>query len=37
MLSTVRRDILNLKKNSEIERYLIEALESIHPALIEIE
>ena len=37
MLTTVRRDILNLKKNSEIERYLIEALESIHPALIEIE
>lgn len=37
LLSSVRRDILNLKKNSEIERYLIETLESIHPALIEIE
>ncbi len=33
----VRRDILVMRKNSQIQRYLIETLESIHPALIEIE
>ncbi len=37
ILSTVRRDILGMKKKNEIERYLIETLESIDPALIEIE
>ncbi len=37
LLSTVRRKILNIRKKSDIERYIIEALESIDPALIEIE
>lgn len=37
LLGTVKRDILNIKKNTDIERYLIEALETIDPALIEIE
>jgi phosphotransferase system, enzyme I, PtsP len=37
MLGTVKRDILGLKKKTDIERYLVEALESIDPALLEIE
>jgi len=37
MLGTVRRDILNIQKKSDIERYLIEALETVDPALLEIE
>jgi phosphotransferase system enzyme I (PtsP) len=37
MLGTVKRDILALKKKADIERYLVEALESIDPALLEIE
>lgn len=37
ILGTVRRNILGMKKRNEIERYLIETLESVHPALIEIE
>ena len=37
ILSTVRRNILGMKKRNEIERYLIETLERVHPALIEIE
>ncbi|MEQ9618761.1 MAG: phosphoenolpyruvate--protein phosphotransferase [Deltaproteobacteria bacterium] len=36
-LSAVRRDILTFRKKNEIERYLIEVLESVDPALIEIE
>jgi len=37
ILNTVRHKILNIRKKSEIERYMIETLESIDPALIEIE
>lgn len=37
ILSTLRRDLLNMRKRTEIERYLIETLESVDPALIEIE
>lgn len=37
LLNTVRHKILNIRKKSEIERYMIETLESIDPALIEIE
>jgi len=37
MLGTVKRDILALKKKTDIERYLVETLESIDPALLEIE
>ncbi len=37
LLNTVRHKILNTRKKSYIERYMIEALESIDPALIEIE
>lgn len=37
ILKTVRHKILNIRKKSEIERYMIETLESIDPALIEIE
>jgi phosphotransferase system enzyme I (PtsP) len=37
MLGTVRRNILNIKKQTDIERYLIEALEKIDPSLIDIE
>lgn len=36
-LGTVKRDILALKKKTDIERYLVETLESIDPALLEIE
>ena len=36
-LGAVKRDILDITKTSDIERYLIEALEAIDPALIEIE
>ena len=36
LLNTVRHKILNSRKNSEIERYMIEVLESVDPALIEI-
>jgi phosphotransferase system enzyme I (PtsP) len=36
-LGTVKRDILGLKKKTDIERYLVEALERIDPALLEIE
>lgn len=37
LLNDVRHKILNIRKKSEIERYMIETLESIDPALIEIE
>ena len=37
LLNTVRHKILNIRKKSDIERYMIETLESIDPALIEIE
>ena len=37
LINTVRHKILNIRKKSEIERYMIETLESIDPALIEIE
>jgi len=37
LLDTVRHKILNIRKKSDIERYIVEALESIDPALIEIE
>ncbi len=37
LLNTVRHKILNIRKKSEIERYMVETLESIDPALIEIE
>lgn len=37
LLNSVRHKILNMRKKSEIERYMIETLESIDPALIEIE
>ena len=37
LLNSVRHTILNTRKKSEIERYMIETLESIDPALIEIE
>ncbi len=37
LLNTVRHKILNMRKKSDIERYMIETLESIDPALIEIE
>jgi len=37
LLNTVRHKILNTRKKSDIERFIIETLESIDPALIEIE
>ncbi|MEE8135552.1 MAG: phosphoenolpyruvate--protein phosphotransferase [Thermodesulfobacteriota bacterium] len=37
LLITIRHKILNIRKKSDIERYIVEALESIDPALIEIE
>ena len=37
LLNTVRHKILNTRKKSDIERYMVETLESIDPALIEIE
>lgn len=37
LLNTVRHKILNIRKKSEIERFMIDTLESIDPALIEIE
>lgn len=37
LLNTVRHKILKMRKKSEIERFMIETLESIDPALIEIE
>ena len=37
LLNTVRHKILNTRKKSEIERFIIDTLESIDPALIEIE
>lgn len=37
LLNTVRHKILNIRKKSDIERYMVETLESIDPALIEIE
>ena len=37
LLNTIRHKILNIRKKSDIERYIVETLESIDPALIEIE